>query len=74
LSPQLEANRPHPLGRFYAFLVGVEPPPLIAGLAFIRQNEFEGVSADINVSFHLNILIFALYFLLRYKSAFTDTF
>jgi hypothetical protein len=60
LSPQLEANRPHPLGRFYAFLVGVEPPPLIAGLAFIRQNEFEGVSADINVSFHPNMCCYLL--------------
>jgi hypothetical protein len=61
LSPQLEANRPHPLGRFYAFLVGVEPPPLIAGLAFIRQNEFEGVSANINISFRPNMCCYLVF-------------
>jgi len=27
LSPQLEANRLHPVGRLCAFVVGVEPPP-----------------------------------------------
>ena len=43
LSPQLEANHPHSLGRFYAFVIGVEPPPDNCGAAFIRQNELEGV-------------------------------
>jgi len=31
LSPQLEANHPHPLGRLNAFIVGVEPPPFNCG-------------------------------------------
>jgi hypothetical protein len=55
LSPQLEVNHPHPLGRLCAFIVGVEPPPKIAGLTFIRQNESEGVSANINVSLPPNM-------------------
>jgi len=33
---------------------------MIAGLAFIRQNEFEGVSANINVSLHPNIRYYHL--------------
>ena len=55
LFPQLEVNRPHSVGLFYAFIVGVEPPLFIAGLAFIRQNGFEGVMTNISVSFHSNI-------------------
>jgi len=35
--------------------LGLSRRRLIAGLAFIRQNEFEGVSANINVSLRPNM-------------------